>query len=242
VLYTYAGVRPLPHKPEGETGGVTRSHVVFDHAKGGSVAGGKVKSQSAELPQVGGLLSIIGGKLTTYLNLSRQTVDAVFEKLDRKAPKSTSRKVPLPGSETSDFEAFAAGFRSASTIPEVLSGRLLKLYGVRAAEVLKVGEDDPELLTPLSSIVSVETALIGAEVIWALREEMAQTLSDVLLRRTMAGYGPRVGLDVADAAAQVAVKHLGWEDEHAEREVREYREWIERYTPKEFRDRESSRA
>nr|MDQ3603502.1 glycerol-3-phosphate dehydrogenase/oxidase [Actinomycetota bacterium] len=240
VLFTYAGVRPLPYNPEGETGGVTRSHVVFDHAKGGSVAGGKVKSQSAELPQVGGLLSIIGGKLTTYLNLSRQTVDAVFEKLDRKAPKSTSRKVPLPGSETSDFEAFAAGFRSASTIPEVLSGRLLKLYGVRAAEVLKVGEDDPELLTPLSSIVSVETALIGAEVIWALREEMAQTLSDVLLRRTMAGYGPRVGLDVADAAAQVAVKHLGWEDERAEREVREYREWIERYTPKEFRDRESS--
>ena len=242
VLFTYAGVRPLPYNPEGETGGVTRSHVVFDHAKGGSVAGGKVKSQSAELPQVGGLLSIIGGKLTTYLNLSRQTVDAVFEKLDRKAPKSTSRKVPLPGSETSDFEAFAAGFRSASTIPEVLSGRLLKLYGVRAAEVLKVGEDDPELLTPLSSIVSVETALIGAEVIWALREEMAQTLSDVLLRRTMAGYGPRVGLNVADAAAQVAVKHLGWEDERAEREVREYREWIERYTPKEFRDRESSRA
>jgi glycerol-3-phosphate dehydrogenase len=242
VLFTYAGVRPLPYNPEGETGGVTRSHVVFDHAKGGSAAGGKVKSQSAELPQVGGLLSIIGGKLTTYLNLSRQTVDAVFEKLDRKAPKSTSRKVPLPGSETSDFEAFAAGFRSASTIPEVLCDRLLKLYGVRAAEVLETGGDDPELLTPLSSIVSVETALIGAEVIWALREEMAQTLSDVLLRRTMAGYGPRVGLDVAAAAAQVAVKHLGWEDERAEREVREYREWIERYTPKEFRDRESSRA
>ena len=242
VLYTYAGVRPLPHQPESKTGGVTRSHVVFDHAKGSSAAGGKFTRSGAELPQVGGLLSIIGGKLTTYLNLSRQTVDAVYKKLDRKAPKSYSRKVPLPGSETSDFEAFAAGFRSASTISEVLSGRLLKLYGVRAAEVLKVGEDDPELLTPLSSIVSVETALIGAEVIWAFREEMAQTLSDVLLRRTMAGYGPRVGLDVAEAAAGVAVKHLGWEQERAEREVREYREWIERYTPKEFRDRESSRA
>jgi glycerol-3-phosphate dehydrogenase len=196
-----------------------------------------MKRSGAELPQVGGLLSIVGGKLTTYLNLSRQTVDAALKKLDRKAPKSRSRKVPLPGSETSDFEAFAAGFKSASTIPEVLSDRLLKLYGVRAAEVLKIGEEDPELLTPLSSTVSVETALIGAEVIWAFREEMAQTLSDVLLRRTMAGYGPRVGLDVVDAAAEVAVKHLGWERERAEREVREYREWIERYTPKEFRVR-----
>src|SRR5829696_8771942 len=124
VLYTYAGVRPLPHQPGGETGGVTRSHVVFDHAKGGSAAGGKITRSDVELPQVGGLLSVIGGKLTTYLNLSRQTVDAVYKKLDRKAPKSRSRKVPLPGSETSDFEAFAAGFKSASTIPEVLSDRL----------------------------------------------------------------------------------------------------------------------
>jgi len=242
VLFTYAGVRPLPYNPEGETGGVTRSHVVFDHAKGSSAAGGKVKSQSAELPQVGGLLSIIGGKLTTYLNLSRQTTDAVFEKLNRKAPKSTSRKEPLPGSETSDFEAFAAGFRAASALPEVLRERLLKLYGVRAAEVLKMGEDDPGLLTPLSPIESVETALIGAEVIWAFREEMAQTLSDVLLRRTMAGYGPRVALDVVEPAAEVAVKHLGWDEERAGREVREYREWIERYTPKEFGDLEASRA
>ena len=242
VLFTYSGVRPLPYNPEGETGGVTRSHVVFDHAKGGSAAGGKVKSQSAELPQVGGLLSIIGGKLTTYLNLSRQTTDAVFKKLDRKGPKSTSRKTPLPGSETSDFGAFVAGFKAASTIPDVLRDRLLKLYGVRAAEVLALGEDDPDLLTPLSPIESVETALIGAEVIWAFREEMAQTLSDVLLRRTMAGYGPKVALDSVEAAAEVAVKHLGWDEERAEREVGEYREWIKRYTPKEFMERESSPA
>jgi glycerol-3-phosphate dehydrogenase len=242
VLFTYAGVRPLPYNPEGETGGVTRSHVVFDHAKGSSAAGGKVKSQSAELPQVGGLLSIIGGKLTTYLNLSRQTTDAVFKKLDRKAPKSTSRKTPLPGSETSDFDAFVAGFEAASTVPEVLRDRLLKLYGVRAAEVLKIAEDDPNLLTPLSPIESVETALIGAEVLWAFREEMAQTLSDVLLRRTMAGYGPRVALDVVEPAAQVAVNHLGWTQQRAEREVREYREWIERYTPKEFTDHQPSPA
>ena len=242
VLFTYSGVRPLPYNPEGETGGVTRSHVVFDHAKGGSAAGGKVKSQSAELPQVGGLLSIIGGKLTTYLNLSRQTTDAVFKKLDRKGPKSTSRKTPLPGSETSDFGAFVAGFKAASTIPDVLRDRLLKLYGVRAAEVLALGEDDPDLLTPLSPKESVETALIGAEVIWAFREEMAQTLSDVLLRRTMAGYGPKVALDSVEAAAEVAVKHLGWDDERAEREVSEYREWIKRYTPKEFMEREPSPA
>ncbi len=241
VLFTYSGVRPLPYNPEGEAGGVTRSHVVYDHAEGKSAAGGKVTSASAEMPQVGGLLSIIGGKLTTYLNLGRQTTDAVFKKLDRKGPKSQSRKVPLPGGETTDFKAFAAGFKSASEIPDVLAERLLKLYGVRAARVLALAENDPELKTPLSSDVSVETALIGAEVIWAIREEMAETLSDVLLRRTMAGYGPKNALDVAEAAAEVAVKHCGWDSERAEREVREYREWIKRYTPKQFREPEAAR-
>jgi glycerol-3-phosphate dehydrogenase len=242
VLFTYSGVRPLPYSPEGETGGVTRSHVVFDHATGDSAAGGKVKSKSAELPPVGGLLSIIGGKLTTYLNLSRQTTDAIFKKLERKGPKSTSRKTPLPGSDTADFGSFVDGFKAASKTPDVIRDRLLKIYGVRAAEVLAIGEDDPDLLTTLSPIENVETALIGAEVIWAFREEMAETLSDVLLRRTMAGYGPRVALDVVEPAAQVAVKHLGWDEERAEREVSEYREWIERYTPKEFGDREPSPA
>ena len=242
VLFTYSGVRPLPYNPEGSEGGVTRSHVVYDHSEGESAAGGKIKTDMTEMPQVGGLLSIIGGKLTTYLNLSRQTTDAVFKKLGRKGPKSTSRKVPLPGGATSDFAAYAAGFKAATDIPGVVADRLLKLYGVRAAEVWRVAGDDPELSTPLSSNVSVETALIGAEVIWAFREEMAETLSDVLLRRTMAGYGPDVALDVADAAAEVAVKHLGWSGERAEREVRQYREWIERYTPKQFRERESARA
>ena len=186
VLFTYSGVRPLPYNPEGETGGVTRSHVVFDHATGGSAAGGKVKSQSAELPQVGGLLSIIGGKLTTYLNLGRQTTDAVYKKLDRKAPKSTARKTPLPGSETADFAAFAAGFKAASSIPDVLSEQApqaLRGEGVRGAGDGRRRPGAPNAALPIES---VETALIGAEVIWAFREEMA---ADTLRRAPEAHDG-----------------------------------------------------
>ncbi|MGB3635657.1 MAG: glycerol-3-phosphate dehydrogenase/oxidase [Rubrobacteraceae bacterium] len=242
VLFTYSGVRPLPFNPDGETGGVTRSHVVFDHAMGGSAARGKVKSASLKMPQFDGLISIIGGKLTTYLNLSRQTTDAVYKKLGRKAPKSQARKIPLPGGGTSDFEAYAEGFKSATSIPEFLSERLLKLYGVRASEVLAIASEDQDLLEPLTSPATVENGLIGAEVIWAFREEMAETLADVLLRRTMVGYDADVGLDVDEAAAEVAVKHLGWDEERAEREVREYRKWIERYNPKQFRDRQSAEA
>jgi glycerol-3-phosphate dehydrogenase len=58
----------------------------------------------------------------------------------------------------------------------------------------------------------------------------------------MVGYGPDNALNVDEAAAEVAVKHCGWDSERAERDVQEYRNWIERYTPKEFRDRESAGA
>jgi glycerol-3-phosphate dehydrogenase len=95
--------------------------------------------------------------------------------------------------------------------------------------------DDSSLRMPLSASATVETGLLGAEVLHAFHHEMAQTLSDVLLRRTMVGLGPKVGLDVDEAAAQVAVKHLGWSEERAKSEVEAYRQYVERYTPRAFR-------
>ena len=53
----------------------------------------------------------------------------------------------------------------------------------------------------------------------------------------MVGLGPTVGLDVDEAAARVAVKHLGWSEERARSEVEAYRRYIERYKPKSFREK-----
>jgi glycerol-3-phosphate dehydrogenase len=236
VLFTYSGVRPLPYQPEGAEGGVTRSHVVYDHSKGRGV-GTKRSSIGEGTPRVGGLISIVGGKLTTYRNLSRQTVDMVYHKLGIEAPESRTGKVPLPGGLTPDFEAFAAEFKATSGLVEELAERLLKLYGARAPDVLALAGDDPSLRMPLGPSATVETGLMGAEVLYAFHHEMAQTLPDALLRRTMVGMGPRVGLDVDEAAAQVAVKHLGWNEERAGSEVDAYRRYVERYKPKRFRQK-----
>jgi glycerol-3-phosphate dehydrogenase len=226
VLFTYSGIRPLPYHPEGAEGSVTRSHIIHDHAPHIRVD-----------PRVGGLISIVGGKLTTYRNLSRQTVDKVYKKLNLKAPDSRTGKVPLPGGATPDFGAFAAEFKVTSGLADELAERLLRLYGARAPDVLEMAGDDPSLRMPLGPSATVESGLIGAEVLYAFRRELAQTLSDVLLRRTMAGMGPMVGLDVDEAAAQVAVKHLGWSQGRANSEVAAYREYIERYKPKSLRQR-----
>jgi glycerol-3-phosphate dehydrogenase len=223
VLFTYSGIRPLPYHPEGAEGGVTRSHIIHDHAR--------------EDPEVGGIISIVGGKLTTYRNLSRQTVNKVYDKLDLKAPESRTDKVPLPGGATPDFDTFAAEFKVTSGLADELADRLIRLYGARAPDVLEMAGDDPSLRMPLGPTATVETGVIGAEVLYAFRREMAQTLSDALLRRTMVGMGPKVGLDVDEAAAQVAVKHLGWSEERATSEVEAYHQYIERYTPKGLREK-----
>jgi glycerol-3-phosphate dehydrogenase len=241
VLFTYSGIRPLPFQPEGAEGSVTRSHIVYDHARGRGV-GTKRSGVGEGVPRVDGLISIVGGKLTTYRNLSRQTVDMVYQKLGREAPESRTSKVPLPGGETQDFDAFAAQFKATSGLTEELAERLLKLYGVRSPDVLEMAGDDPSLRLPLGPSAKVESGVIGAEVLYAFRREMAQALSDVLLRRTMVGLGPSVGLDVDEAAAQVAVQHLGWSEERARSEVEAYRGYVERYKPRSMRGWEPTKA
>jgi glycerol-3-phosphate dehydrogenase len=237
VLFTYSGIRPLPYAPAGSEGSISRSHVVYDHAKGKSAAGGRIKVSGGGSPRAEGLLSIVGGKLTTYRNLGRQTTDVVYKKLGIKAPKSATDRVPLPGGHTPSLATFAADFKARSGLSEVLADRLLKVYGARAYDVLAEAGDDASLKEPLTpSAPAVETGLMGCEVLYAFRQEMAQKLADVLLRRTMVAYGPTNALDVDEAAAQVAVRHLGWSEERAEREVAEYREWIKRYTPKALRE------
>ncbi|CAA9460348.1 MAG: Glycerol-3-phosphate dehydrogenase [uncultured Rubrobacteraceae bacterium] len=228
VLFTYSGIRPLPYEPEGAEGGVTRGHLVYDHA--------------GHDPRIDGLVSIIGGKLTTYRNLARETVNEVYEKLGRKAPECRTGESPLPGGAAPDFDEFTANFKLTSGLAEELAVRLLRLYGARAPEVLAEAGEDHSLRVPLGPSATVETGIIGAEILYAFRRELAEKLGDVLLRRSMVGMGPRVGLDVDEAAARVAVKHLGWSQERADREVREFRDYVRRYKPRDLREGELTKA
>jgi glycerol-3-phosphate dehydrogenase len=97
---------------------------------------------------------------------------------------------------------------------------------------------DHSLRVPLSPEATVETGVIVAEILYAFRRELAEKLGDALLRRSMVGMGPRVALDVDEAAARVAVQHLGWSRERAKREVEEFRDYVRRYKPKGLRETE----
>jgi glycerol-3-phosphate dehydrogenase len=208
VLYSYSGVRPLPFQ-EGvsQNAGITRRHFVRDHA-----------------PELENFISIVGGKITTYRNLSEQAVNLVLRKLGRTAASSQTAHRTLPGASTSDFASFAAGFKSEHALSEKVSEHLLRVYGTRAAEVLKLAAEQQELLEPLDTA----TGAICAEVVFSFRHEMAATLADCLLRRTMTGRGALAGLGVDERAALVARRFLGWNEERARKEVAAYRAYMER--------------
>ncbi len=90
-------MRPLPAAPDGAEAAITRSHVIHDHA-----------------PGVEGLLSIVGGKITTYRQLAEEVVDALVKKLDRKTRKCRTHQVPLPGGTVYPFDAFRERFHATS--------------------------------------------------------------------------------------------------------------------------------
>jgi len=109
VLYTYSGVRPLPVTGEKDEQSITRRHFIREH------------------PRLNNLLSIVGGKLTTYRSLAEECVDLIFRKLGRPSPPCATAKEVLPG---------AVNFSSVKN-----PARLLRVYGSRANQVTQLHED-----------------------------------------------------------------------------------------------------
>lgn len=212
ILYTYSGVRPLPFQ-EGRKGesAVTRRHFIHDHA-----------------PAHDRFLSIVGGKLTTYRSLAEQTVDLIFRKLNRRAPVTTTARERLPGAALTDPVSFREELVRKSALSKRQADRLGRVYGARASKVIELAERNPDLKERFDA----ETGAIGAEIIFSFREEMAETLSDCLLRRTLVGLNSAAGIGADVAAAHVARKHLDWDERRAERECESYRSYLRRFHPR----------
>jgi glycerol-3-phosphate dehydrogenase len=215
IHYLYSGVRPLPRVEQGAEAAITRRHILHHHAA-----------------RTRGLFSVVGGKLTTYRSLAEQAVDAVLRELGRAAPACATAETPLPGGRSRDVAAYRDRLRAHSALPAASAEHLARVYGTRATDVLALAAGHSDLQQPLGA----SSAAIGAEVVMALHDELAVTLADVLLRRTMEGLRPSLGLDVAGAAAEIARRHGGWDHARAQRELDAYRQHVEEFHRRSVRD------
>jgi glycerol-3-phosphate dehydrogenase len=194
VVSTFAGLRPLVAggRPEAPSE-VSREDALFD-------------SES-------GLVSVGGGKLTTYRRVAIKVVDRVARQLRRRFGLHVQRRsgtatLPLPGASE-----VPANDRVDS------SGRVLRRYGTRASQVLTLIDSDLGLARPLSEAVTT----LRAEVAFAALAEMAERVEDVLRRRTpVALRSADGGASVASATAALMREPLEWSAATEQSRAREY--------------------
>lgn len=200
ITGVYAGLRPLLAGESDETSKLSREHAVAT--------------------VVPGLVSIAGGKYTTYRVMAADAVDMVEQYLPYKVPASCTEKVPLLGADgyyalTNQTTAIAA---EHGVHPHRVA-HLLGRYGSLISEVLALAADDPSLLEPISGAPQY----LRAEAVYAATAEGALHLEDVLARRTRISieYTDR-GLASMAEVAELIAPILGWDEAERAREIELY--------------------
>ncbi|MEL6495567.1 MAG: glycerol-3-phosphate dehydrogenase [Cyanobacteria bacterium J06623_7] len=208
VKFTYSGVRPLPNSEGKKPGSITRKHIIFDHRKEG----------------VYNLLSLIGGKLTTYRNVGEEMVDAIFKRTKRSPKPCQTHTLPLPGCILpSDLRIQQAIDEYESTIPLEVIDRLFFIYGARALEVLALTKENPDLKESLHA----DLLEIKAQIVYAVTSESAHTLVDILRRRTTLAMNGDYGLNLLPVVTETLQQHCGWTSEQCDRAIADYRFYME---------------
>ncbi len=197
IHFAYAGVRPLPYQERGPESAITRRHIIKSNRKIAK-----------------GLISIIGGKLTTYRNLAEQTVDKLAKVMRRKLPECRTRDTLLPGAWGVD----RAGelLNESKLLTEKGVERLLSIYGGRAAAIVEMAMAEPLLRETLDA----GGHYLAAEVAFTIREEFATTLADIVFRRMMTGFEADQGRSLYAAIASLAAAEFGWSADEAGAERR----------------------
>lgn len=213
VYYSMAGVRALVRK-DGirKESQVSRKHTIRDHARVGG-------------PE--GLVSVVGGKITAYRLIAEEVTDLAARRLGRPS-RSPTACAPLPGGNAPP-EVLAAKLESraaALQLNDAALRHLVGLYGSRADGVLAIAEGDARLAEPICP----HGPSIAAQALYAVREEAATTLADVLLRRTPVGLAACLAMDCLDRVAQLVGGAAGWNAARRDDEIAAYRKLVsERY-------------
>jgi glycerol-3-phosphate dehydrogenase len=173
VAGSYAGLRPLVAGAGGRSADLSRRHAVL--------AGGD------------GLLTVVGGKLTTYRRMAEDAVDAAVRVAGLTAAPCRTGRLPLLGAAPRDTLSLVDA-----------PARLVAKYGTEAPRVAALGELDAQFAAPVSD----STQITAAEIVWAVRNEGALDVEDVLERRTRLSLIPSDATAATPRVAELVAKAL----------------------------------
>jgi glycerol-3-phosphate dehydrogenase len=198
VKHFYAGLRPLVDDGAGDTYTASRRAELIDHRASDGISG---------------LVSVIGGKWTTSRDLAEKTTDHAVKKLNATAQRCTTPHAALPGGAIERIDAFMRDVRAGH--PDIAGiDHLSRLYGARVEQILAMTKLRQDLARPLGT-----TGDISAQVIYAVRDEMALTLEDTVMRRTGLGQLGNPGESALELTASLMAAELSWSEARKRAEI-----------------------
>jgi glycerol-3-phosphate dehydrogenase len=199
VVSAWAGVRPLVASGfTGSAASASREHLV-DVSRSG-------------------LVTVSGGKLTTYRSMAAEVVDACERALGTTTTASATETTPLTGGDFASFEGEVAAARDVVG-DAIVAERLVSAYGSEWTNVWALVENDARLGEPIVDGLPYRRA----ELVWGVTHELACTLGDLLVRRTHVAFEtPDAGLAAAAVAAETVAPLLGWTDRGVAHALAEY--------------------
>jgi glycerol-3-phosphate dehydrogenase len=208
VISSWAGLRPLITDPRAKkTTDVSRKEEIIETGDG--------------------LISIGGGKLTTYRLMAEHGIDLAAKRLNEKSGVTTNngastKNVSISGGELGRYELASIAERWSQTenLPPETAQHLVYSYGANYQQLIELMREDEQLREHL--VEGLPQLLV--EVVYAARHEMALTLADVMTRRLrLAMLAGGDSLRCAAVAADLMARELGWNPEEVERQIAQFR-------------------
>jgi len=208
VSFFYKGFLPMEgiHSKSGEVV-LTKHYRICDHQQEDGLEG---------------LISVIGVKFTTARDVAERTLNVVFKKLGQKSPPCRTQSTNLTGGDIEEFTPFLADALNGRMhhLSQSVMRHLAYSYGSNYPKIIKYGQEDKEYL----KTVPGSSEVVLAEVIHAVRKEMAVKLSDIILRRTDLGSGGHPGDKAIKGCAKAMARELGWSSTRMRTEISELEE------------------
>jgi glycerol-3-phosphate dehydrogenase len=201
VSFYYRGLLPIDNINQNGDIKISKHNEIYDYRKSG----------------IEGLISIISVKYTTARNAAQMVTDMVYKKLGKPLIKCKTMKTPIYGGDIERFDDFLLNAieHRPQTLDKEIIRNLVYNYGSEYQKVLKYLDEDAgygQRITDTSNVIK-------AEIIHAIRDEMAQKLEDVVLRRTELGSAEYPGNEGLETCACIMAQEMGWGRSRIQEEI-----------------------
>ena len=200
VLSAFAGMRPLVKSKDA----VNTKKLIRDH--------------EVEVDDASGLVSVLGGKWTTYRAMAEDGINHAQRAIPGKQVACKTLDFLLTGAE-GFWPDYWKQLAEKYQLPTETARHLAQKFGTDSPKVLELSEQEPQLLQPLFE----GGAPICAEVVYVIREEMAQTIEDILLRRIGVQFHSwKEAAQAAPVVGQLLAREFGWSEAQSKEELGAY--------------------